>query len=632
MARLNDINPKERFDLVIIGSGISGLCAAKTYLQVNPNTRIVVYEAEQGLGGVWALDRLYPNLQTNNLFGFYELSDFLASEADLTTPPDGSHIPGKDVNKYLTAYAEHFNLYPCLRFRHRVTTAEHLGCDGWGLTVEATRSDGAHTISSVFTSKLIVASGLCSRAQVPSFDHIGGAEFGAPIFHGKEMASRPETFAECRNVVVYGGTKMAWDAAYAYALAGAKVHWVIRSSGHGPCWMAPGKVTPFKWKVEQLVMTRILTWFSPCIWACSTLKVEKLCRWFLQQTWLGQRLVKGLFGAIQADVCAANRFGRSENTAKLKPWVDLFWIAGGQGVLGYNRNIFEMVAEGKIEVHIDEVIRLSNKTVHLKETTVAADALVCCTGWAYEPSVKFLPEGIDKDLGLPYRQAGSPEEAIQRADEKILNDLPILRQQPAAPPKTKAFDSQDNVDLIRPNQPYRLYRFMAPASEAFHDRNIAFVGFQINFGVPLTVQAQSLWIAAYFAGKLPIQQLPNQLEETEADKLLPRTKAANDQISKDTMLHTQFCRWRFPWGFGSRFPDFVFELVPYLDMVLADLGLHSDRKMQQSQRIHRHSWLEILTGGLWSIVLGACRETFEPYDKHDYIGLTEEWVAANREV
>lgn len=55
-------------------------------------------------------------------------------------------------------------------------------------------------------------------------------------------------------------------------------------------------------------------------------------------------------------------------------------------------------------------------------------------------------------------------------------------------------------------------------------------------------------------------------------------------------------------GYGHRFPDFIFELVPYLDNLLKDLGLPWKRK---------RSWLQ---------------EVFGAYGPEDYKGLTDEWM------
>jgi cation diffusion facilitator CzcD-associated flavoprotein CzcO len=40
----------------------------KTYRDVHPNASIVMLDKGTSIGGVWAKDRLYPGLRTNNHF------------------------------------------------------------------------------------------------------------------------------------------------------------------------------------------------------------------------------------------------------------------------------------------------------------------------------------------------------------------------------------------------------------------------------------------------------------------------------------------------------------------------------------------------------------------------------------
>ena len=611
---------EELLDLVVIGAGIAGLCAAKTCLQTNATATYAILEAERRVGGVWSLDRLYPNLQTNNLSGYFEFSDFPMSMAGLDLPED-THIPGKCVYQYLDAYASHFGLYPHIQFKTRVATAEYKGLHGWLLTTTNTERE---TTRRILTRKLIVSTGLCSRPRLPNFAHLKANAFNAPIFHGKDMASHPSSFVSGSSVVIYGGTKMSWDAAYAYASAGVQVHWVIRKSGHGPCWMAPAHVTPFKLRVENLIMTRAITWFSPCIWSGASSAVERWARHLLQRTWIGRKMVKRLFGTIQGDVERANRYKRSAEVEKLRPWTDFMNIAGGQGVLGYERDVFGMVERGQIKVHVDEIAGFDDHAVLMKEAgKVSADAVVCCTGWRYEPSVKFLPEGIERGMGLPYYRSeklGPEDGGVRAADEAITAALPILNNMSRRPEKGNATASSDDQS---PNQPYRLYRFMAPQAPLIHDRSIAVLGMQINFGVPITIQAQALWIAAYFAGQLP-SLIPDTNQACEHSQSSSSNKDSakdrlNERIRTETLLHTEFCRRRYTWGFGERFPDFMFELLPYLDVLLGDLGLESARKSKN-----------VCAGGPLSWVKGCLREAFEPYSKSDYRGLVEEWLTKQR--
>lgn len=74
-----------------------------------------------------------------------------------------------------------------------------------------------------------------------------------------------------------------------------------------------------------------------------------------------------------------------------------------------------------------------------------------------------------------------------------------------------------------------------------------------------------------------------------------------EEIEYETVLHSRFGRWRYPGGFGARFPDFVFDGVPYLDLLLRDLGLRRWRKGS------------------------AVKEVLEAYGPEDYRGLVGEW-------
>lgn len=47
----------------------------KTYRDVHPEASVIVLEKGKSIGGVWAKDRLYPGLRTNNHFRTYVHND-----------------------------------------------------------------------------------------------------------------------------------------------------------------------------------------------------------------------------------------------------------------------------------------------------------------------------------------------------------------------------------------------------------------------------------------------------------------------------------------------------------------------------------------------------------------------------
>lgn len=93
----------------------------------------------------------------------------------------------------------------------------------------------------------------------------------------------------------------------------------------------------------------------------------------------------------------------------------------------------------------------------------------------------------------------------------------------------------------------------------------------------ICAQIQGLWISAFFNGRL--DRLPGSLE----------------QAQWQSTLHSQFGRWRYPCGYGARFPDFVFDAVLYVDMLLRDVNLEPHHKkgrslmVRKTTRIYRSS-------------------------------------------
>jgi hypothetical protein len=119
-----------------------------------------------------------------------------------------------------------------------------------------------------------------------------------------------------------------------------------------------------------------------------------------------------------------------------------------------------------------------------------------------------------------------------------------------------------------------------------NDRSIGFAGAVMAVCTSLIVQTQALWLSAYFDGKIrPVED-----------------------IAYETVLHSQFGKWRYPAGHGARFPDFAFDGIPYIDLLLTELGLRTHRKK---------GWLA---------------ELFSPYGPQDYQGLVEEWREQNTNI
>jgi cation diffusion facilitator CzcD-associated flavoprotein CzcO len=182
-----------------------------------------VLDSEASLGGTWADHRLYPGLKSNNLLSTYEYPDF-PMDTETFGVKTNEHIPGPVINRYLKAYAAKFGIADFVRLQTKVSVAEHQDTadGGWVLTVV----DAKQQESKLFTRRLILATG---RTSDPFLPHFAGQEtFGGRVFHGKQFLENRDTLQTAKAVTVFGASKSAWDAVYAYATAGVKVNWIIR--------------------------------------------------------------------------------------------------------------------------------------------------------------------------------------------------------------------------------------------------------------------------------------------------------------------------------------------------------------------------------------------------------------------
>ncbi|KAH7308153.1 hypothetical protein B0I35DRAFT_442997 [Stachybotrys elegans] len=614
----------ERLDLVVIGAGWYGLAAAKQYHCLHPEQSIAILDSAGSVGGTWGAERLYPGLKTNNLHGTFEYPDFPMDPSQFNARPE-AHIPGQTIYEYLNAYAKHFGIFSSIRLYTKTLSATHQPEGGWVLRVESqqhSHSNANSTGSEIFATRLIVATGLTSEPFMP---HINGQEeFGRPIFHPRDFKTAATAFDPSNRVTVFGGSKFAWDAVYEYATHGIHVDWVIRATGHGPCWVAPSFVTSFKKWIEELVNTRFVHWFSPCIWGQDS--GYHAIKSFWHGTAIGRAVVNAFWNILGSDTIQLMGFDDHPETKKLKPTSEAMFNGSTFSIYTYDTDFLELVRNGLVRVHLADISHLSEGRVHLldnNKTVLTSDGMVCVTGWKHKPSIQFLPEGIERSIGLCYAPSKPGEyrpgdqglagqvKLINKADAEILERFPRLKVPMKLNPHylpltdTRAFDA-DKTDTsvpVAPQTPMMLYRFTVPGTaDLLRTKDLAFAGALMNFSTATCAHIQGLWISAYFDGKL--DRDPSQAAYVEEDeKEASEDGMTMDQVHYETVLHNRFGKWRYPSGHGRLRPDFVFEAVPFFDMLMADLGL----------RVHRKN--------------GWFNEMTSPYGPNDYRAINEEWKA-----
>jgi cation diffusion facilitator CzcD-associated flavoprotein CzcO len=543
---------------------------------------MVILDGASSVGGVWAKERIYQGLKTNNVLGSYEFADFPMSDKHFAVRR-GQHIPGEVVHAYLAASVERFGLWDKIRLGCQVDRAEYTSDCKWVLSIFEPSTGAQKTLK---TSKLTVATGLTSRPITPQFAGVEEFRAGSQLVHVQEFASREADIVDSKKrVTVLGGSKSAWDVVYSCASRGLDVNWVIRESGFGPTWMAPAYVGwwPFtKRLLESFPVTRLCSLFSPCAWnqeAGGTIYT------WLHRSWLGRKIVDAFWAMMQLNLEMTNGYHEHPETQKLRPWVSPFWVATSLGILNYPADFFALVREGRVRIHVADIDRLSRGRLHLSTSEeLDVDILICCTGWEETSGIRFLPEHVSAKLGFPGSPDVIPKDLREEANQLIHEQFPKLQYQPPFS-RRRGHALPDGSSPA----PLRLARFMVPPA-MFPDRSIVFLGYTVTLNTTLLAEVQALWAAAFLNDKFPAPS--------------PTTTMTVADWTLETATHTEFGRWRSPRANGGhRYPNFVFDILPYLDLLLRDLGICPRRKV-----------------GFWA-------HWMQPHGLSDYRGLITEWRA-----
>ncbi|KAE8443031.1 hypothetical protein EG329_002425 [Mollisiaceae sp. DMI_Dod_QoI] len=480
--------------VVIIGAGWAGLVAAKTYLEIDPEIQLSIFDSERHLGGVWNKDRCFPGFLADSPAGLFDFSDLPMRDA--LGIKDWSDLPGDQVYEYLKAYAEKFSLVERMRLGTRVSRiSRHRDKQAWDIEIE--------TGEILTFDKVIVAAGLNSKPQWPDLPM---EDFGGLIMHSKDIGQRYQelTSEKVNRVTVYGGCKSAVDAIILCLDAGKKVDWIIRDTGNGPGMMVQvksifgihGARFAGRWK-------NILT---PSIFATDTFWYRflhsgksRLGNWICRRVWKKASSVPLTMEPYKT---------KSSNMEKLIPETQdsLFFTASLVGLHGNKKFVDELHSENLLKVHRASITSLRGPNIALSDSEVlTSDAIVFATGWDYKSDI-FNPSdsvelGVTTDLKDEDESTTKYWQKLGDEAEKEVTDLlPVLKSPPPHHTRTVKYT------------PYRLYRYILPSSlAAQHDRSLVFLGLVTSVQTSIYAEVSALWGVAWMEGLLDVSKTKEEM-------------------------------------------------------------------------------------------------------------------------
>ncbi|MDH3767409.1 MAG: pentapeptide repeat-containing protein [Gammaproteobacteria bacterium] len=346
----------------IIGAGVGGLIAAKTFLEEGFDCEIL--ERKDSLGGVWANG--YHSLRLQLPKESYEFLDW-------PMPVSFPTFPSCDqIVSYLNSYARHFRVFKKIQFNCRVDKLKRRADkNGWTLHCYDTNRNEEFEKTFDF---VIVCNGLYSTPRIPSFPNQD--QFKGRIVHSS-MFLDPER-AQGTNVVVVGFGKSALDRAEEFAQLADRVTLVFRRAH----WPVPRKflhLLDSKYMISRFISAFLPLYQHPGKWEQ---RLHKYGGWLVWGFWRMMELVL----RMQYRLKSANALP----TSRLER--DLF-----TGDFVASPNIYPLIHKDVIRTECASIKQFTPEGVELSNGVhVVADTVVLGTGWTYDHS--FLPDEYQSTL------------------------------------------------------------------------------------------------------------------------------------------------------------------------------------------------------------------------------------------
>jgi cation diffusion facilitator CzcD-associated flavoprotein CzcO len=362
----------EHVDVLIVGAGLSGICAGYHLQDKCPGKSYAILEARDAIGGTWDLFR-YPGIRSD--------SDMYTLGYRFRPWPEAEAIAdGPSILRYVQDTARDHGIDRRIRFHHRVVRADWSSADArW--TVEAQRTDTGETAT--FTCGfLFMCSGYYRYDQgfAPSFE--GEESFGGTLVHAQDW--RDDISYKDKRVVVIGSGATAVTLVPAMARKAAHVTMLQRSPsyivslpGRDPIARALSRVLPAR------LVYPIVRWKNVILTTGSYQLSRRRPR--LMKAFIRRALQRELPPGYDVDTHFNPRYDPWDQRLCLVPDGDLF----------------EALREGRASVVTDRIAAFTPRGVRVESgEELEADLVVKATGLNLVPlgGVALSVDGEDVSI------------------------------------------------------------------------------------------------------------------------------------------------------------------------------------------------------------------------------------------
>jgi monooxygenase len=368
----------EYLDVLVVGAGVSGLCAAWHLQDRCPSRSYAVLEARAELGGTWDLFR-YPGVRSD--------SDMQTYAYRFRPWPGASAIAdGASIRQYLRDTAHEYGIDRRIRYGHRVRRASWSSHEArWTLDVER---EGAPPLR-ISCGFLLMCSGYFDHAQghLPAIPGI--ERFAGTVVHPQHWPADLDWTG--RRVVVIGSGATAVTIVPAMARAAAHVtmlqrspSYVLSMSTRDPVAAVLRAVLPAR-AAHALVRWRNLL-LSRALF--------RLCRRFPKRA--ARLLIAQARRQLPAGYDVATHF-----TPRYDPWTQRLCLVP-------DGDLFAAIRAGRASVATDQIESFTGTGLRLRSgAALDADIVVTATGLelAFLGGLEVIVDERPVDLTqcLPYK-------------------------------------------------------------------------------------------------------------------------------------------------------------------------------------------------------------------------------------
>jgi cation diffusion facilitator CzcD-associated flavoprotein CzcO len=367
----------EHIDVIVVGAGISGICAGY-YLQTQcPDRSYAILEGRDVLGGTWDLFR-YPGIRSDS-------DMFTLGYSFFPWPKQNAIAEGGEILQYLHDTSQQFGIDKQIRFGQRVTQASWSSeSKMWTLIVQRTSPSGNETIE--YTCHfLFMCSGYYNYEQgyTPEFEGI--QDFQGELVHPQKWTD--DIQYKDKRIIVIGSGATAMTLVPALAKQASHVTMLQRSPTYVVSRPANDPIAGFlqRWLPRRAAyfFTRwknIL--FSIYIYRMSKKKPAKVKEFLLQQ------LRKELGEEFDVE---------THFTPDYNPWDQRICLVP-------DGDLFKAINDKQVTVVTDHIKHFTETGISLASgQQLDADMIVTATGL----NLLFLG-GMQLDLdGVPFDQTQS---------------------------------------------------------------------------------------------------------------------------------------------------------------------------------------------------------------------------------